>query len=100
MQTRNRRPPDGRKGLGCPGGFRIILRLENARYTHIRGEYIPTAKNSQVADLYLRLGCSPAGAEGQSTFFHWEAGKPFAAPGMIECAYLTGRVIVGKGGNS
>jgi FkbH-like protein len=58
------------------------------RYTHIRGEYIPTAKNSQVADLYPRLGCTPAGAEGQSSFFHWDAGKPFASPAMIECADL------------
>ena len=30
-------------------------------YTHITGEYIPTAKNSQVADLYIRLGCAAGG---------------------------------------
>jgi FkbH-like protein len=51
-------------------------------YTHIEGEYIPTAKNGQVADLYSRLGCIG---------FRWETGRAFAAPAMIECTDLTQR---------
>jgi FkbH-like protein len=59
------------------------------RYTHITGEYIPTAKNGQVADLYIRLGCTAAGQEGESRFFRWETGKVFPAPAMIECVDRT-----------
>jgi FkbH-like protein len=60
-------------------------------YAHITGEYIPTAKNGQVADLYVRLGCAAAGQEGESRFFRWETGRMFAAPAMIACADLTRR---------
>jgi len=60
-------------------------------YTHITGEYIPTAKNSQVADLYDRLGCAAGGQEGESRLFRWETGKAFPAPSMIDCADLTQR---------
>lgn len=63
-------------------------------YTHIIGEYIPTAKNSQVADLYLRLGCAPDGTQGESRLFRWEVGKVFPCPAMIDCADLTQRVGV------
>jgi len=55
------------------------------RYTYIIGEYIPTAKNCQVADLYERLGC---------VSFRWETGKVFPAPSMIDCADLTQRTGV------
>jgi predicted enzyme involved in methoxymalonyl-ACP biosynthesis len=58
-------------------------------FTHITGEYIPTAKNGQVADLYIRLGCAPAGQEGESRLFLWETGKAFPAPAMVACADLT-----------
>jgi predicted enzyme involved in methoxymalonyl-ACP biosynthesis len=61
------------------------------RYTHITGEYIPSAKNSQVADLYVRLGCAAAGQEGESRFFVWETGTLFPEPGMIACADRTQR---------
>jgi FkbH-like protein len=61
------------------------------RYTHIAGEYLPTAKNGQVADLYLRLGCAEAGQHCESRFFQWPAGRMFPAPAMIECADLTQR---------
>jgi FkbH-like protein len=54
-------------------------------YTHITGEYIPTAKNSQVADLYTRLGC---------VGFRWDTSRVFAAPAMIECTDLTQRAGV------
>ncbi|MGA2739129.1 MAG: HAD-IIIC family phosphatase [Bryobacteraceae bacterium] len=59
------------------------------RYTHITGEYIPTAKNSQVADLYIRLGCAAASQEGERRLFVWEMGKVFPAPSMIACTDLT-----------
>ena len=61
------------------------------RYTHITGEYIPTAKNGQVADLYIRLGCAAAGQEGESRFFQWETGTVFPAPAMVACADVTQR---------
>jgi len=71
-------------------GALVRYAAEN-RYTHIMGEYIPTAKNSQVADLYTRLGCVAAGQEGASRFFRWETGKAFSTPAMIECADFTQR---------
>jgi FkbH-like protein len=61
------------------------------RYTHITGEYIPTAKNSQVADLYIRLGCAPAVQVGEHRLFQWETGKAFPVPSMIACEDLTQR---------
>jgi len=59
-------------------------------YSGIIGEYISTAKNSQVADLYMRLGCKAAGQAGESRLFVWEGGV-FAAPAMIGCTDLTQR---------
>ena len=61
-------------------------------FAYITGEYLSTAKNSQVADIYLRLGCTNAGEEGTRRFFRWETGQPFPAPGMIECTDVTQRV--------
>jgi FkbH-like protein len=54
-------------------------------FTHIIGEYIPTAKNSQVADLFTRLGCTPLPPDGDSRFFCWDASRPFPAPAIIDC---------------
>jgi FkbH-like protein len=71
-------------------GALVRYAAEN-HFTHITGEYIPTAKNSQVADLYIRLGCAAAGQEGESRFFRWETGKVFPAPAMIACADVTQR---------
>jgi FkbH-like protein len=67
----------------------LVRYAEEHPYTHITGEYIPSAKNSQVADLYIRLGCVAAGEQGESRFFRWETGKMFAAPAMIACMDLT-----------
>jgi len=55
------------------------------RYTHIIGEYIPSAKNSQVADLYSRLGCVAIAQDGERRFFRWETGRMFSAPAMLDC---------------
>jgi FkbH-like protein len=60
-------------------------------YTGITGEYIPTAKNGQVADLYLRLGCAAGGQDGECRFFLWQVGQVFTAPSMIDCTDLTQR---------
>ena len=70
--------------------FAALVRYATAnRYRRIIGEYIPTAKNSQVADLYARLGCALVGQEAERRFFRWEIGRVFPAPAMIECADLT-----------
>jgi FkbH-like protein len=53
------------------------------RYARIVGEYIPTAKNSQVADLYTRLGCAPLSPNGAGRFFWWDASRAFPSPPMI-----------------
>ena len=75
--------------------FAALLRFAaESRYTHITGEYIPSAKNSQVADLYVRLGCAAAGQDGERWFFRWETGKAFPAPSMIACTDLTQRARV------
>jgi FkbH-like protein len=60
-------------------------------YSHIIGEYIPTAKNSQVADLYIRLGCAEAAGEAASRFFVWETGRLFQPPAILACSDLTQR---------
>jgi predicted enzyme involved in methoxymalonyl-ACP biosynthesis len=63
--------------------FAALVRYASENhYTHIAGEYSPTAKNSQVADLYHRLGC---------VGFRWDTSRVFAAPAMIECTDLTQR---------
>jgi len=72
--------------------FAALVRYAAANhYTHIRGEYIPSAKNSQVADLYLRLGCTPASAQGDTRFFHRDTATPFPPPAMIDCTDVTQR---------
>jgi FkbH-like protein len=63
----------------------------NNQYTHLIGEYIPTAKNSQVADLYVRLGCEPAGHTGEARFFRCDLRQVSAPPSMIDCTDLTQR---------
>jgi FkbH-like protein len=75
--------------------FAALVRyaMENG-YAHITGEYIPTAKNSQVADLYIRLGCAAAGQEGEGRLFLWEMGKVFSVPSMIACTDRTQRAGV------
>lgn len=47
----------------------------------IVGTFIPTAKNTMVSDLYLRLGFTPVGADGSMTFWSFtvdSAIKPMA----------------------
>ena len=62
--------------------------VENG-FQHIRGEYIPTAKNGQVADLYARLGFAEEAHEGEVRWFHWDTARGFATPEMIDCTDLT-----------
>lgn len=71
-------------------GALVRYAAEN-RCTQITGEYIPTARNGQVANLYIRLGCAEEDQQGESRFFRWETGQAFAPPAMIECADLTQR---------
>jgi len=61
------------------------------KYMYITGEYISTAKNSQVADLYVRLGCAATGQKGESRLFRWDMGRMFLAPAMLVCEDLTQR---------
>ena len=55
------------------------------------GEYIPTARNAQVADLYPRLGfeAAEAGPEGERWRWSLAAGDP-AIPDWFEIAELEG----------
>ncbi len=47
--------------------LRHLLALARARgFTHLTGEYRPTAKNGVVADLYPRLGFTPRAAAGEA----------------------------------
>jgi FkbH-like protein len=63
--------------------FAALVRYAADRgFSHIVGEYIPTAKNSQVADLYPRLGCVPL-PDGERRLFRWETSRLFPAPPMI-----------------
>jgi FkbH-like protein len=53
----------------------------------IVGEYIPTAKNGQVSDLYERLGFRPVG----DGVYHLEPlDAPFPTPEFIGCVDITG----------
>ena len=58
-------------------------------YKYIVGEYIPTAKNGQVATLYERLGFDPLPADGETLRFRFETLKDFPQPAMIECVDRT-----------
>jgi FkbH-like protein len=60
----------------------LVRYAADNHYTHITGEYIPTDKNSQVADLYDRLGC---------VAFRWDSSRAFAVPMTIQCTDLTQR---------
>lgn len=71
-------------------GALVRYAAEN-HYAHITGEYIPTVKNSHVADLYIRLGCAEAGRDGESRLFRWETGRLFPVPFIMECADFTQR---------
>jgi len=66
------------------GMFAMLVRYaaEND-YEYITGEYIPTAKNRQVTDLYLRLGCTLAAQKGDSQLYRWETGRVFPFPPII-----------------
>jgi len=58
--------------------------VRHAASRRIVGEFIPTAKNGQVADLYPRLGFVPA----PNALFVREAAA-YEAPAMIRCTDLT-----------
>ncbi len=49
-----------------------LARREGCR--RILGTYIPTAKNALVKDHYAKLGFTPAGADGETTFWSLEVG--------------------------
>lgn len=48
------------------------------------GTYIPTAKNGLVVDHYAKLGFSPAGSDGASTFWELDVESVPALPHFIE----------------
>ena len=77
---------------------RVIGRgVEAAVWTHVmaaaaqrgaqavRAEYVPTAKNAQVADFYERMGLQPVGASGPARHYQSELARlPALAPAWIE----------------
>lgn len=62
------------------------------RFQYIIGEFIPTAKNSQVADLYPRLGFAPAGSDRERLSFRRDASQPFPMPAVLDCTDDTQRI--------
>ena len=54
-------------------------------------EYIPTAKNSVVADLLANLGCAPISRNEGSRTYQWNAGQRFPSPEVLHVTDLTGR---------
>ena len=54
-------------------------------------EYIPSAKNSVVADLFDRLGCVSVDRAGESRFYHWSGAAPRPLPAVLEVHDLTAR---------
>lgn len=63
-----------------------VLRAATARgCTLVRGTYLPSPKNGQVADLYERLGFTPAGTDPESGATFWERALPASleAPAAI-----------------
>ncbi len=47
--------------------FSTFVRLSQAlSYQHVQGEYIPTAKNDLVKELFLTMGCEPDPTEANS----------------------------------
>jgi FkbH-like protein len=48
-------------------------------------EFIPTAKNVVVEDLFDRLGCISLGERDGVRQYRWPLEQPFATPGVLEC---------------
>jgi predicted enzyme involved in methoxymalonyl-ACP biosynthesis len=55
----------------------------------IRCEFIPTAKNSVVRDLFETLGCEPDGEDGESLFYRWSTGRSISVPAVLRCSDRT-----------
>jgi FkbH-like protein len=72
--------------------FRVLLdRASRSGYRRIIGEYIPTAKNALVRELYGSLGFQPAGeAAGRGIAYHFEVGIAEAPATMVVLANAAG----------
>ena len=57
----------------------LVATARDLGCARIRGTYVPTAKNAQVADLYPRLGFAPAGEQDGTTA--WELDLGAQGPG-------------------
>ena len=55
--------------------MRPRISAAHAGLAALRGTYVPSAKNSQVAGLYERFGFAPAGTDEDGTT-HWELALP------------------------
>ena len=65
--------------------FGVLVRTaDSLGCTSLRGTYVPSAKNAQVAGLYERLGFEQVGRDGSSTV--WTLGLPAAVstPGLVQ----------------
>ena len=54
-------------------------------FARIQCEFIPTAKNSVVEDLFDRLGCQPEPSSDGRRLFSWSPEAPKPMPSVLEC---------------
>jgi predicted enzyme involved in methoxymalonyl-ACP biosynthesis len=58
-------------------------------FRQIRCEFIPTAKNVVVRQLFETLGCEPDGEARGSLFYRWSTDHPIKMPGILQCSDRT-----------
>jgi FkbH-like protein len=76
--------------------FAALARYARAQgLRRIVGEFIPTAKNVQVEDLYLRLQFTAAGESGGSRWFE-HTGSDVEFPAVIQYTDLTQEIFTGE----
>ena len=63
--------------------FEIIKHLSSLGIRSVKGWYLPTAKNSQVADFYQRIGFTLIQESDNGTMWSYDIGSTFQKPDFV-----------------
>ena len=67
----------------------LVEFARRAEFRRVRCEFVPTAKNDVVKDLFEKLGCTPAETAGESRFFEWSTDRVAVMPSVLQCVDRT-----------